>query len=238
MNLDSSVHDYQKVAALCEAKLDLAHVAAGDDSYQSLPLCVIDTVFSIGARYTSTKNTVGRFCTYFGLKCFSPNKRPPVEEQFSITEFIQCYETRGIRFLAQNVYQNTQRTSARGGILKAEAVLRWTQVLQQYNVDYFQDFDSLIGNPDIEAAIQQIPGHGSGVSLRYFYILTGSTDYVKPDRMILRFIQVATGRWVSVCEAETIIVQACHILQQEHPPLKPAVLDNLIWRYQRTQAAT
>lgn len=232
----TTAQTYQEVAALCKAKLDLAHAAASDDWYQSLPLCVIDTVFSIGAHYTSTLNTVVRFSTYLGLKCFTTDKRPPIEEQFSISAFIQYYATHDIQFLAQNVYQNNQRTSTRSGILKAEAALRWSQVLQNYKVDYLQDIDTVVGDPAFEADIQRIPGHGSGVSLRYFYILTGSTDYVKPDRMIVRFIQAATGRSVNGAEAQTSIVEACRILQQDYPALTPALLDHLIWQYQRAQS--
>ena len=87
----TSILDYQAIAALCKAKLDLISAIAGDDWYQSLPLCVIDTVFSIGARYTSTRNTVLRFCTYFGLQCFTKNNRPSIENQFSLTSFIDLY---------------------------------------------------------------------------------------------------------------------------------------------------
>ena len=114
-------------------------------------------------------------------------------------------------------------------------VLHWSHVLEQHKVNYLQDIDRVVGNLALEAAIQQIPGHRSGVSLGYFYILAGSTDYIKPDRMILRFIQAATGRWVSVAEAQTSIVEACRILQQDYPALTPALLDHLIWQYQRAQ---
>ena len=51
----------------CKNTLDFTVLTADPQSYQHLPACVIDTVFSIGARYTSTSNTVMRFCTQFGL---------------------------------------------------------------------------------------------------------------------------------------------------------------------------
>jgi hypothetical protein len=50
------------IVNFCQAHLDLAHVNLDDAYYyQSLPSCVIDAVFSIGVRYTSTENTVRRF---------------------------------------------------------------------------------------------------------------------------------------------------------------------------------
>jgi len=52
--------DYENIAALCRSKLDLSTPGAGYEWYLSLPLCIIDTAFSIGARYTSTRNTPAR----------------------------------------------------------------------------------------------------------------------------------------------------------------------------------
>ena len=48
--------------------LDFSDIELGEEyGYASLPLCVIDAVFSIGVRYTSTENTVARFCNFFGV---------------------------------------------------------------------------------------------------------------------------------------------------------------------------
>jgi len=53
------------VAAHAERVLPLATASLGDDyHYQSLPLCVIDAVFSIGVRYSGTRNVVARYCTH------------------------------------------------------------------------------------------------------------------------------------------------------------------------------
>ena len=38
--------------------------------YQSLPLCVIDSIFSIGVKYESVKNTVQNFCNYTNIHPF------------------------------------------------------------------------------------------------------------------------------------------------------------------------
>ncbi len=52
------------ITAYCRTKLDLTQAILTDQaySYYSLPLCVIDAVFSIGVRYSSTEATVRRFC--------------------------------------------------------------------------------------------------------------------------------------------------------------------------------
>jgi hypothetical protein len=36
--------------------------------------------------------------------------------------------------------------------------------------------------------IETIPGQGSGISFKYFSMLAGNGNYVKPDRMVKRFV--------------------------------------------------
>jgi len=188
----TAIEDFRIIADFCKLQLDLANAKLGEGYYyQSLPLCIINAVFSIGANYASTKNVVSRFCRYFGLKRVGGVERSPVSEQLSIADFIGLYDEYGITRMTEEVYQNRQRTSTQSGILKSEAVLRFSQALHRHEVNYFRDVDRIIGNPNFEQEIQQIPGQRSGISTRYFYMLAGSDDYIKPDRMIARFIYSA-----------------------------------------------
>lgn len=104
------------------------------------------------------------------------------------------YAELGVNGMAKQVYQNRQRTSTRNGILKAEAILRFAQITHEYGVEYLQDVEKILGNAEFEAEITHIPGQRSGISLRYFYMLAGSEDFIKPDRMINRFVCEATGK--------------------------------------------
>lgn len=231
----TTVQNIHAIVTHCKSKLNFTELLANSQSYQHLPACVVDTVFSIGARYTSTSNTVVRFCTQLSLPVFGVNTRPPISKQFSISDFLKLYEMYDADTLAQTLYQNRQRTSTCNGILKAKAAQEFGQVLQANHVEYLQDVDKIVGQAAFERAIQQIPGQRSGISLRYFYILVGSSEHVKPDRMVMRFLFAATGCSVGVAEAENNIRQACTILRQEYPELTPALLDNMIWRYQQSQ---
>jgi hypothetical protein len=120
----------------CRTTLDLAGAHPPTEFYQSLPLCVIDTVFSINANYQSTQNTVARFCAYFDVPYRSPMRYPPLVEQLSIGRFLNDYDTYGLNFFADAIYKNRQRTSTTNGILKAEAVQRFAQVLRDVGVQY------------------------------------------------------------------------------------------------------
>ncbi|WP_367356414.1 hypothetical protein [Mesotoga sp.] len=80
-----------------------------------------------------------------------------------------------------------------------------------------------------EKSVLSIPGQRSGISLRYFYMLISSDDFVKPDIMILRFLQTATE-----CESITpdlacrIVQSACKFLRHSFPNMTPRLLDNII----------
>lgn len=219
------------IAAYCKSKIDLENANSSDEYYRSLPLCIIDAIFSIGAHYKSTENTVRRFCEYFGLNANS-KLYPPTDDQLPVTEFINLYGRYGIKEMAGNIFQNRQRTSSRNGILKAEACLLFAEVLHQFEVDYFQDVVKVLGNKEFEAEVAEIPGQRSSISTRYFYMLAGSDDYIKPDRMITRFIIATIQRSLSVDESHEAIIGAYKILVNDYPHLTPGALDHQIWLYQ------
>ena len=135
--------------------------------------------------------------------------------------------------MANRVYRNRQRTSSRGGILKAEAALRFASCLRRHGIETFQDLPSVATHPGFEAEIRAITGQGSGISLKYFRMLVGSDELIKPDRMILRFLSKTLGREVGVEEAQDLLRAACTQLQERHPGLTPRLLDYVIWKFQR-----
>lgn len=228
--------EIEQVVQHCKSVLDLVDAHRVDEfHYASLPLCVIDAVFSIGVRYGSTENVVRRFCTYFGIPRLSESGRPAIADQMSMEKFCHCYHELGVERMAREVYRNLQRTSTRNGILKAEAALRFGQALCDHKVNYFQEVERILGRPQFEHQIQAIPGQGSGISLRYFYMLAGSSNYVKPDRMVERFIRTAIGRTLKPEELHNVLVAVCEHLTEAYPRLTPRALDHVIWTYQRQQ---
>lgn len=224
----------EDVAALvqhCANCLDLSAVELDRDyGYGDVPSCVIDAVFSMGVTYTSTRNTVSRFHNFCEISRSKESKT-----RLSLSEFLKFYDEYGVDGMTAQVYQNRQRTSTRGGILKSEAVLRFSEVLARYGVEYLEDVDKILGNLDFETEIQTIPGQRSGISLRYFYMLTGSDDFIKPDRMIDRFVYQATGKSFSPDEVTELVRKTCAVLASTYSGLTPRTLDNEIWRFQREQ---
>lgn len=218
------------------SKLDLSELLNPEEyAYQSLPLCILDAVFSINAKYESTRNVVERYCRHYRLRQVrkDPLCLPPVEEQEPVSAFVEKVTQLGPEKFAGMVLANRQRTSTKSGIMKSEAALRFAQVLKLHKVEYFQDVEKIQGKEDFENAVMAIPGQHTGITVRYFYMLAGSDDFVKPDRMILGFLRDQLGERLSQDEAQGILSEASDALKPQYPHLTTKTLDHHIWMYQR-----
>lgn len=228
--------DVSIIATHAKKVLPLASAQLGDEYfYQSLPLCVIDAVYSIGVRYEGVRNTINRYCAHFKVKRIRTPKNvlPHKHEQESVSNFCERTEKYGPDVMAIDVFRNRQRTSPRNGILKAEGAYRFAMVLRKYGIEHLQDIGAAVRNHKFEKDIFAIPGQTSGISLQYFFMLSGSDDLIKPDRMILAFLKAILGRPVSISEAQELLAAATNQLSDTYPHLTPRLLDHEIWKYQR-----
>jgi hypothetical protein len=234
------ISDAKQIAAYADRKLPLASAHNGDEQeYASVPLCIIDAVYSIGVRYEGVQRVVERYCQRFGLPQVRRRKTelPSRQEQESVSDFCAKARSFGPERLAAEVFVNRQRTSSKNGILKAEAVLRFAEVLVVHGIEHLQDIPAATNIDAMEQDIRRIPGQASGISLRYFLMLAGSDEFIKPDRMVLRFLKEALDRSVSITEAQSLLRAACNNLRSKYPTLTPRQLDYEVWKRQREHAS-
>ncbi|WP_200763015.1 hypothetical protein [Nitrosophilus alvini] len=220
----------------CKEKLDLENaVLSHEYYYMSLPLCVIDAVYSIGIRYEVTKKVVDNFCKCLQLKKYREygSDFASIDKQLSIDELIEIYNQNDISFITSEIYKNRCRTSTRNGILKSEAVLEFAKVLQKFNVNYFQDLSNVITNKEFSTEIKKIKGQKSGISLTYFFMLAGNDDFIKLDRMVCRFVKEAIGKELSINDIEKLVYEAFDVLKSDFPNLTLRKLDHEIWKFQK-----
>ncbi len=173
------------VAAYAEKMLRLDEAKLGEEYYyKSLPLCVIDAVFSIGVRYKGTQNVVDRYCKYTNQQRIRVgDELPAVSEQESISAFCARPEQGDPPLMAEGVYQSRQRTSSKNGILKTEAVQRFAQCLRSQGVEYLQDVPRVADSEQFKTDVQAIPGQRSGISLQYFWMLAGWEEFIIISRI-------------------------------------------------------
>ncbi len=210
------------------------HIA---QNYASLPLCIVDSVFSIGVKYTGVVNTIQRFCTRHGWSIGPRDRYSETRGERTTEDFLRLFEeTPGDETeIADSLFSNQQRTSTRSGILKSEACRRFADALLASEINDFVDITT--DRLDLaEARILMIPGQGSGLSFDYFRLLAGDDAMVKPDRMVVRFVagvlQVKPDA-ISPRFAAQIIRLAAKDLKKSDKFWTPMKLDYQIWKYQK-----
>jgi hypothetical protein len=131
----------------------------------------------------------------------------------------------GVEGFINRIAENRQRTSTVSGILKADAVLLAAQGIQKLGLA--TPADVVRSQDAVEAFWLTIKGQGSGISFGYFMMLLGQ-DGIKPDRMIVRFLEKALSRKVLPDEARELLAEVARKLN-----LSQIQLDHAIWNYQR-----
>jgi len=207
----------------CENHLDFSIQAP--IGYQSAPLCALDSVFSIGVKYKSVENVVSNFLIFLG--------NLPMDTTISTSDVLDRIGNMSVDDLA--VVLNRQRTSTRGNsILKAEAFLRYLNIMQEFRIESCEDVRNSIDNQDFHNQIKAIPGQRSGLTLDYLYILARVDNYVKVDRHITRFTCAATG--VRNLTKDEIIhcirTAATYMSENNYYGMNARWLDHIIWTYQ------
>mgnify|MGYP001346010751 CR=1 FL=1 len=100
----SEIHAF---ISYCRSNLDFSNLTKAEAyGYHNLPLCIIDAVFSIGVRYTSTENTVKHFCNYFDITRLRDEEIAIRDNQLSVSEFVQLHSEFSFQEMADKIYQN------------------------------------------------------------------------------------------------------------------------------------
>lgn len=104
--------ELDRVVRACDEQLHLAAARPSPTSYASVPLCVLDAVFSLNARYQATRRVPERYCEHFGLPLWRPRAElPPASQQHTVSGFLANIEPGGVEAFATGVLRNRQRTS-------------------------------------------------------------------------------------------------------------------------------
>ncbi|MBU1977476.1 MAG: hypothetical protein KKA62_05995 [Nanoarchaeota archaeon] len=228
----------EKFLKYCIDNLNLNEEDQFEKYFSCVPLCVINAIFSINTKYEAVENAIDRFCRHFKLEIAHTidGQIPSINKQKSVSDIYKLIKDIDVNILATDIFQNRQRTSTSNGILKSDASIRFIKILKDFGVEYYQDIHKLFNNDTFEDCIKRIPGQSSGISLKYFFMLTGSKDQIKPDRMVLSFIKDAIGLTLTPVEALDLVRHTVEDLKKKgYEKINARHLDNLIWNYQRNQ---
>lgn len=188
---------------------------------------MIDSVQSTGVNYTSVGKVLDRYRTYRGAQGADAGADGAVELLATFDE-LDGPDAWARRIGTRN------RTSTRGGILKAEAIRDAARVFTADGIDTTTDLraaaDDEVRLERVRTAWCRVKGQRSGITWRYVLMLAGVPG-VKPDRMICRFVADALEvprRSVGPEFAAEIVTAAARGLG-----MSVTALDHAIWRFQR-----
>ncbi|MBS7527666.1 hypothetical protein KHM83_13350 [Fusibacter paucivorans] len=221
-----------------EQTLDLNDLSLSKSFYyNSIVFCIIDAVFSIGVRYSSTLNTVTRYSKHCKVALFRDygTTYSSIVNEYTVSDFLKDIERYSDDALADEIFKNKQRTSSRNGILKSRAVRAFALILKTNGIEAFRDVEKMMKNQIVEDQILSIKGQSSGKSLSYFYMLSGDEDSIKPDRHIKNYLKSFCGSSINDIQATNMIEQAVTTLQEKYLGINCRNIDHLIWRYERNK---
>ena len=199
---------------------------AADGYPDALALCVIDSIFSTGSYYQSVVNVINAYRTYRRAKGDTPAFD-------GVDELLRSFEeTGGAAAWADLVNNHKPAHTKPGAVLKAEVIRQAALSLEELGINSVADLKlAHIEDPslsNVKDAWLRLPSQSSGTTYNYFLILAGFQS-VKPDRMVIRFVERHAGvnvRGLSAMEVAELIRQTA-----EAYPVEPRRLDHVIWRY-------
>ncbi|MBR6873900.1 MAG: hypothetical protein IKN17_10385 [Ruminococcus sp.] len=206
------------------------------DFPHSLPICILDAVYSIGIRYKSARTNWIKYCDLYNIKydvMRNHENDEPDKTEHTIADFLNNFRKINDydKFL-EKTGMTRHRTSPKNGILKIEACVKVAEIMNQHGINTVADFRSYKNKETLDSDILSVKGQGSGIMLKYLYMLAGYSDRCKPDRMMLRFVRRYYPD-AKESDIQELLESAVDKLKESYPDMTVRWLDNAIWTYEK-----
>ena len=213
-------HEVDALVEYCKDTLGEQELWTTPEGYpDSLALCIIDSLYSTGSHYTSVVNVINRYREAHG---HTDGAEALLR---SITE------AGGPKGWAESVARNEKPAhTGPGAPLKADVIEQAARLMLDLGIDTVNELvDTVKDSPKDNAVLdgwRRLPSQSSKVTYYYLLILAGLPS-VKPDRMVLRFLERALGASIEIDteRAVQLISAAADVLG-----VSPSVLDHVVWR--------
>lgn len=220
--------DLAALARACDVDLGDPHLWFTPGGYpNSLALCIIDSIYSTGARYSSVVNIVGRYRRH-RTECGGDADTDGVDELAGTIA-----ELGGADSWATRIGNRRPTSTKAGAPLKAAAIAALTVVLSRHGVRTTNDLKILAARPEALKAVERVwravPGQRSGITWTYALMLA-QIPGVKADRMVIRYVARAIGVRPEVLSSQR--AAALVGLVAEATNWNTIHLDHAIWRFE------
>lgn len=190
--------------------------------YHSLSVCLIESVYSLRAKYYSV---VLPIVERYADKYLCGDKYAAGD---SLEDFMQhVKQAGGCASFADTILMNHQTLSGRN---KTEICYELADKLSRLlEINTLEDF-RIYGKPELlHIVLQSVKGFGDA-GINYLYMLTGDQNRCKPDVHIHHFIRDVIDEDVSNEECQLLLRNTVEALHAEFPRLTVRRLDYLIWK--------
>ncbi|MBU9764943.1 heme peroxidase [Mycobacterium sp. TNTM28] len=189
----------------------------------SLALCVIDSIFSTGARYATVEKIITR---YRGCRAA---QGADAENDGAAELLRNIDELGGADAWAAQIGNRRPTSPAAGAPLKAEAVRKAAEALVALGIQTTEELRAAaaddVRREAAKAAWCAIPGQRSGITWEYTQMLARIPG-VKADRMVLGYVCRQLGAVTADRAAELVRATA------ERAGWDAIDLDHAIWRFE------
>ncbi len=194
-------------------------------SYNSLPICVIDCVYSLRAKYNLvTVPIVQRYADKY-LNGDTTNSND------TISAFIMHLEELDNISNFADILKNHQVS---GGIPKEKICYQIAKYLSYLHIETIEDFHKFEDYEFIEKILYSVKGI-SNAGVNYLFMLAGDSNRCKVDTHIKKCIADFYGQTLSDNEIQELFKDTVSILNASYPELTVRTLDGIIWRkYQKS----
>ena len=225
--VDSLPSQVSMLLAACERDLGNPDLWFKPDGYpESLALCIIDSIYSTGARYSSVLNVAKRYRDYRLDQGGNPDTDGADELRATIDEL------GGPDPWATRIGNRRPTSTAKNAPLKAEAIRQIAIALPGLGIRSTDDLRDAVAKAELEpvkAAWLSTPGQRSGITWSYALMLARIPG-VKADRMVIRYVAEAIGKEQdppAPKEASELVKQVAELKGWDL-----IYLDHAIWRKQ------
>lgn len=215
----------EKIVQYSKKILDFQNLSAPPE-YRSLSVCLIESVYSLRAKYYSV---VLPIVERYADKYLHGDKYASGD---SLEDFMQhVAQTGGCACFADTILMNHQKLSGRNKTeICYEIADKLTRLLRINTLKDFQSYDK----PELlDIVLRSVKGFGDA-GINYLYMLAGDSNRCKPDVHIHHFIRDAIDEEVSNEECQLLLKNAVKELLSEFPQLTVRVFDYLIWKEYQT----
>lgn len=192
----------------------------------SIALCVIDSIYSTGSHYTSVIKVIAKYCAYRRAQGGEPTTD-------TADDLLRTFDELGDSVAWAQMVNNVKPAhTGTGALLKAEVIYQAAQMLTNLGNSTTEQLASTHSDQDARERLMKawkgLPSQSSGVTFNYFLILAGYQS-VKPDRMILKFMDEHTKLDISTMTTTKATELISRVARAY--PTEPRKLDHVIWRF-------